>query len=145
MYINSGLLLPIECIKAAEKAYYDGKAPLNAVEGFIRQILGWREFVRGVYWLKMPAYRDMNYFEATRKLPSFYWDTDTRMNCLHQCAKETKENSYAHHIQRLMVLGNFALLAGIDPKYVNEWYLFCLLYTSPSPRDATLSRMPSSA
>ncbi|AJI52687.1 cryptochrome/photolyase family protein [Francisella philomiragia] len=123
MYINSGLLLPIECIKAAEKAYYNGKAPLNAVEGFIRQILGWREFVRGVYWLKMPDYRDMNYLEATRKLPSFYWDAETKMNCLHQCIKETKENAYAHHIQRLMVLGNFALLAGIDPKYVNEWYL----------------------
>ncbi|APC94792.1 cryptochrome/photolyase family protein [Francisella tularensis subsp. novicida] len=123
MYINSGLLLPMECIKAAEKAYYKGNAPLNAIEGFIRQVLGWREFVRGVYWLKMPDYRDMNYLEATRKLPSFYWDTETKMNCLHQCVKETKENAYAHHIQRLMVLGNFALLAGIDPKYVNEWYL----------------------
>ncbi|API86211.1 cryptochrome/photolyase family protein [Francisella uliginis] len=123
MYINSGLLLPMECIKAAEKAYYNGSAPLNAVEGFIRQILGWREFVRGVYWLKMPDYRNMNYLEATRKLPSFYWDADTQMNCLHQCIKETKQNAYAHHIQRLMVLGNFALLAGIDPKYVNEWYL----------------------
>ncbi|MEY8768371.1 cryptochrome/photolyase family protein [Francisella philomiragia] len=123
MYINSGLLSPMECIKAAEKAYYNGNAPLNAVEGFIRQILGWREFVRGVYWLKMPDYRDMNYLEATRKLPNFYWDADTKMNCLHQCVKETKENAYAHHIQRLMVLGNFALLAGIDPKYVNEWYL----------------------
>ncbi|APD49951.1 cryptochrome/photolyase family protein [Francisella hispaniensis] len=123
MYINSGLLLPLECIKAAESAYYNGNAPLNAVEGFIRQILGWREFVRGVYWLKMPDYRDMNYLEATRKLPNFYWDADTKMNCLHQCIKETKQNAYAHHIQRLMVLGNFALLAGIDPKYVNEWYL----------------------
>ncbi|AEB28196.1 hypothetical protein FN3523_0339 [Francisella hispaniensis] len=123
MYINSGLLLPLECIKAAESAYYNGNAHLNAVEGFIRQILGWREFVRGVYWLKMPDYRDMNYLEATRKLPNFYWDADTKMNCLHQCIKETKQNAYAHHIQRLMVLGNFALLAGIDPKYVNEWYL----------------------
>ncbi|AJI45178.1 cryptochrome/photolyase family protein [Francisella tularensis subsp. novicida] len=123
MYINSGLLLPMECIKAAVKAYYNGQAPLNAVEGFIRQILGWREFVRGVYWLKMPDYRDMNYLEATRKLPSFYWDANTKMNCLYQCVKETKQNAYAHHIQRLMVLGNFALLTGVDPKYVNEWYL----------------------
>lgn len=123
MYINSGLLLPMECIKAAVKAYYNGNAPLNAVEGFIRQILGWREFVRGIYWLKMPVYRDMNYLGATRKLPSFYWDANTKMNCLYQCVKETKQNAYAHHIQRLMVLGNFALLAGIDPKYVNEWYL----------------------
>ncbi|MBK2240174.1 cryptochrome/photolyase family protein, partial [Francisella tularensis] len=127
MYINSGLLLPMECIKAAVKAYYNGNAPLNAVEGFIRQILGWREFVRGIYWLKMPGYRDMNYLGATRKLPSFYWDANTKMNCLYQCVKETKQNAYAHHIQRLMVLGNFALLAGIDPKYVNEWYL--LVYT----------------
>ncbi|XSZ47389.1 hypothetical protein ACP8HZ_00995 [Francisella noatunensis] len=103
----------MECIKAAEKAYYNGNAPLNAVEGFIRQILGWREFVRDVYWLKMPDYRDMNYLEATRKLPSFYWDADTKINCLHQCVKETKQNAYAHHIQRLMVLGNFALLAGV--------------------------------
>lgn len=123
MYINSGLLLPMECIKAAVKAYYNGNAPLNAVEGFIRQILGWREFVRGIYWLKMPGYRDMNYLGATRKLPSFYWDANNKMNCLYQCVKETKQNAYAHHIQRLMVLGNFALLAGIDPKYVNEWYL----------------------
>lgn len=127
MYINSGLLLPMECIKAAVKAYYNGNAPLNAVEGFIRQILGWREFVRGIYWLKMPGYRDMNYLGATRKLPSFYWDANTKMNCLYQCVKETKQNAYTHHIQRLMVLGNFALLAGIDPKYVNEWYL--LVYT----------------
>ncbi|AHH45892.1 deoxyribodipyrimidine photo-lyase [Francisella tularensis subsp. holarctica PHIT-FT049] len=126
-YINSGLLLPMECIKAAVKAYYNGNAPLNAVEGFIRQILGWREFVRGIYWLKMSGYRDMNYLGATRKLPSFYWDANTKMNCLYQCVKETKQNAYAHHIQRLMVLGNFALLAGIDPKYVNEWYL--LVYT----------------
>lgn len=123
MYINSGLLLPMECIKAAVKAYYNGNAPLNAVEGFIRQILGWREFVRGIYWLKMLGYRDMNYLGATRKLPSFYWDANNKMNCLYQCVKETKQNAYAHHIQRLMVLGNFALLAGIDPKYVNEWYL----------------------
>lgn len=123
IYINSGLLLPLECIKAAESAYYNGNAPLNAVEGFIRQILGWREFVRGVYWLKMPDYRDMNYLEATCKLPNFYWDADTKMNCLHQCIKETKQNAYAHHIQRLMVLGNFALLARIDLKYVNERYL----------------------
>ncbi|KFJ63825.1 hypothetical protein DR81_1337 [Francisella tularensis] len=71
----------------------------------------------------MPGYRDMNYLGATRKLPSFYWDANNKMNCLYQCVKETKQNAYAHHIQRLMVLGNFALLAGIDPKYVNEWYL----------------------
>jgi deoxyribodipyrimidine photolyase-related protein len=122
-YLNCGLLEPLECVEAAEKAYKDGKAPLNAVEGFIRQIIGWREYVRGIYWLKMPDYVDENFFEAKRKLPWFYWDGKTKMNCLRQCVTETKENAYAHHIQRLMVLGNFALLAGVDPKYVNEWFL----------------------
>lgn len=122
-YLNCGLLLPLECAKAAEQAYHQGKAPLNAVEGFIRQIIGWREYVRGIYWLKMPEYRQENYFEAGRDLPGFYWTANTRMNCLRQCVLETRENAYAHHIQRLMVLGNFALLAGIDPKQVNEWFL----------------------
>jgi len=122
-YLNCGLLLPMECIKAAEEAYYKRKAPLNAVEGFIRQIIGWREYVRGVYWLKMPQYANHNYFGAKKKLPDFYWTANTKMNCLRQCIQETKENAYAHHIQRLMVLGNFALLAGIDPKQVNEWFL----------------------
>ena len=122
-YVNCGLLLPLECVQAAEKAYHQGKAPLNAVEGFIRQIIGWREYVRGIYWLKMPEYADENFFEANRKLPDFYWTENTKMNCLRQCVMETKKNAYAHHIQRLMVLGNFALLAGIDPKEVNEWFL----------------------
>jgi deoxyribodipyrimidine photolyase-related protein len=122
-YLNCGLLLPLECVKAAEQAYHQGKAPLNAVEGFIRQIIGWREYVRGIYWLKMPEYRQENYFEAGRDLPGFYWTANTSMNCLRQCVLETRENAYAHHIQRLMVLGNFALLAGIDPKQVNEWFL----------------------
>ncbi len=122
-YLNCGLLLPLECVKAAEQAYYQGKAPLNAVEGFIRQIIGWREYVRGIYWLNMPDYSTLNFFDAKRPLPSFYWTADTKMNCLQQCITETKENAYAHHIQRLMVLGNFALLAGIDPVDVNEWFL----------------------
>jgi len=122
-YINCGLLLPLECIKAAQKSYLDGKAPLNAVEGFIRQIIGWREYVRGIYWLKMPGYETENYFKAKRALPALFWGSDTQMNCLRQCVKETKENAYAHHIQRLMVLGNFALIAGIDPDEVNEWYM----------------------
>ena len=122
-YLNCGLLLPLECIKAAETAYHQEKAPLNAVEGFIRQIIGWREYIRGIYWLKMPDYSNENFFEANRKLPDFYWTANTKMNCLHQCVLETKQNAYAHHIQRLMVLGNFALLAGIDPKEVNEWFL----------------------
>jgi deoxyribodipyrimidine photolyase-related protein len=122
-YLNCGLLLPLECVKAAETAYHQEKAPLNAVEGFIRQIIGWREYIRGIYWLKMPDYSNENFFEANRKLPDFYWTANTKMNCLRQCVLETKQNAYAHHIQRLMVLGNFALLAGIDPKEVNEWFL----------------------
>lgn len=123
LYLNSGLLLPRECIAEAEAAYHAGRAPLNAVEGFIRQIIGWREYIRGVYWLKMPAYAEENYFGARRKLPDFYWSGDTPMNCLRQCVRETRRSAYAHHIQRLMVLGNFALLAGIHPRDVNEWFL----------------------
>jgi deoxyribodipyrimidine photolyase-related protein len=122
-YMNIGLLDPFECIKRVEKAYYDGFVSINSAEGFIRQILGWREYVRGVYWLKMPEYKEMNFLEASRPLPEFFWTGDTKMNCLKQCITETKENAYAHHIQRLMVLGNFALIAGIDPRAVNEWYL----------------------
>jgi len=122
-YLNIGLLLPLECIKAAEKAYEDKKAPLNAVEGFIRQIMGWREYIRGIYWLKMPHYAKSNFLAAQNPLPDFYWTARTKMNCLHQCVTETKQNAYAHHIQRLMVLGNFALIAGISPKAVNEWFL----------------------
>ncbi|MGO4909336.1 cryptochrome/photolyase family protein [Pseudorhodobacter sp. W20_MBD10_FR17] len=123
LYLNCGLLTPMECIARAEAAYHDGRAPLNAVEGFIRQILGWREYVRGIYWLKMPDYKTMNVFDAKRTLPDFYWTADTQMNCMHQCISETKRHAYAHHIQRLMVLGNFALIAGLDPEQVNEWYL----------------------
>ena len=122
-YLNCGLLLPLECVKAAEQAYYDGRAPLNAVEGFIRQIIGWREYIRGIYWLKMPDYAQQNFFEADRALPSFYWTGETKMNCLKHCVTETRQNAYAHHIQRLMVLGNFALIAGLSPKEVNEWFL----------------------
>ena len=122
-YINCGLLLPMECVEAAEIAYRSGTAPLNAVEGFIRQIIGWREYVRGIYWLKMPEYESENFLDAKRDLPDFFWNGDTKMNCLSQCIKETKENAYAHHIQRLMVLGNFALVAGLDPEQVNEWYM----------------------
>lgn len=122
-YLNCGLLEPLECARAAEQAYIKKVAPLNAVEGFIRQIIGWREYVRGIYWLKMPEYVQENFFEVERGLPEFYWSGQTKMNCLRQCVLETKQNAYAHHIQRLMVLGNFALLAGVDPKQVNEWFL----------------------
>jgi deoxyribodipyrimidine photolyase-related protein len=123
LYLNAGLLSPIEVIKAVEAAYHSGDAPLNAVEGFIRQILGWREFVRGLYWLKMPAYAEANFLQATRPLPDFFWTGITDMNCLAQSIQQTDALSYAHHIQRLMVLGNFALLAGLSPQAVNEWFL----------------------
>lgn len=123
IYLNAGLLSPKEAISKALEAYEDKKAPLNAVEGFVRQILGWREYVRGVYWLKMPDYKTANHFNAKRPLPSLYWSAKTQMNCLKQCVSETSQNAYAHHIQRLMVLGNFALLAGINPDEVNEWYM----------------------
>ena len=122
-YLNAGLLLPAEVISAAETAYHSGHVPLNSVEGFIRQILGWREFVRGIYWLKMPDYADLNFFEAKRDLPEFYWSGETKMLCLAQAVDATKKYAYAHHIQRLMVLGNFALLAGLSPEQVNEWFL----------------------
>jgi (6-4)DNA photolyase len=123
LYLNCGLLLPMDCIKLAEEAYHKHLVPINAAEGFIRQIVGWREFVRGVYWLYMPEYAKKNSLDAQRRLPEFYWSGQTKMNCVAQCVKETKQHAYAHHIQRLMVLGNFALLAGIHPDEINEWYL----------------------
>jgi deoxyribodipyrimidine photolyase-related protein len=123
LYLNTGLLMPLEVIQVAEQAYYDQKAPLNSVEGFIRQVLGWREYVRGFYWHFMPNLKTDNYLNAKRRLPNFYWDAKTKMNCLAQCVSDTREHAYAHHIQRLMVLGNFALLAGIHPDELNEWYL----------------------
>ena len=122
-YLNCGLLLPMEVMKAAEQAYFDGSAPLNAVEGFIRQILGWREYVRGFYWHCMPGLKQENYFNHQRKLPDFYWSGHTNMNCMRQCIGDTKRHAYAHHIQRLMVIGNFSLLAGLSVAEVNEWYL----------------------
>ncbi|MGL4728932.1 MAG: cryptochrome/photolyase family protein [Bosea sp. (in: a-proteobacteria)] len=122
-YINIGLLDPLECAQAAEAAYDKGRASLNAVEGFIRQIIGWREYVRGIYWHMMPAYAETNALEASRPLPALYWGAPTSMNCMAQCVADTKRSAYAHHIQRLMVLGNFALLAGIKPAEIEEWFL----------------------
>nr|WP_246191241.1 cryptochrome/photolyase family protein [Aureimonas leprariae] len=121
--MNCGLLNPRECCDEAEAAYRRGDAPINAVEGFIRQIIGWREFIRGVYWLHMPGYGDENALEATRKLPDFFWTGNTDLNCLAQSIGETRDNAYAHHIQRLMVIGNFCLIAGLNPSEVQEWYL----------------------
>ncbi|WP_062226187.1 cryptochrome/photolyase family protein [Aureimonas frigidaquae] len=121
--INCGLLSPAECCGMAEAAYRSGDAPLNAVEGFIRQIIGWREFIRGIYWSQMPHYGEKNALKAERRLPDFFWTGQTDLNCLRQCIEETRDNAYAHHIQRLMVLGNFCLLAAIAPADVQEWYL----------------------
>lgn len=123
MYMNIGLLDPKTVVARAEAAYNAGDVPLNAAEGFIRQIIGWREYVRGIYWLKMPEYATTNFFNAQRALPEFYWTGDTNMRCLQQAISQTKKLAYAHHIQRLMVTGNFALLFGVDPKWVNEWYM----------------------
>lgn len=123
VYLNCGLLDPLDVCQRAEEAWRQGRAPLNAVEGFIRQIIGWREYVRGIYWLTMPGYAGLNTFGADRPLPEFYWTGDTDMRCMAEAIGQTKRHAYAHHIQRLMVTGNFALLAGLDPAAVNDWYL----------------------
>ena len=122
-YLNIGLLGPLEVCQAAEKAYREGKAPLNAVEGFIRQIIGWREYVRGIYFLEGPDYAKRNVLKQTRDLPAMYWGGETKMACMDAAIAQTARHAYAHHIQRLMVTGNFALLAGIDPSQVSDWYL----------------------
>jgi len=122
-YLNCGLLTPRQVCDAAQKAYDEGRAPLNAVEGFIRQIIGWREYVRGIYWLHMPGYAKENGLNNQRSLPRYYWDGETRMACMSDCFKNTFDHAYAHHIQRLMVTGNFALLTGITPEEICDWYL----------------------
>lgn len=123
LYINVGLLDPLEVCRKVEAEYHAGRAPLNSAEGFIRQIIGWREYVRGIYWLRMPGYVEANAFGNTRPLPEFYWTGETDMACLRACITQTRDEAYAHHIQRLMVTGNFAMLAGVDPRAVHEWYL----------------------
>ncbi|WP_069305708.1 cryptochrome/photolyase family protein [Methylobrevis pamukkalensis] len=122
-YLNVGLLDALDVCRRVEAEWRAGRVPLNAAEGFIRQIIGWREYVRGIYWLKMPGYRDENALGATRPLPWFYWSGDTDMACMAEAIGQTRRHAYAHHIQRLMVTGTFALLAGIDPKALHEWYL----------------------
>jgi len=122
-YLNAGLLDPLSLCRKVAAAFDAGQAPVNAAEGFVRQILGWREFVRGIYWLKMPGYLDQNALNASAPLPAFYWTGETRMRCLSEAITQTIEEAYAHHIQRLMVTGNFALLAGVAPSSVHEWYL----------------------
>ncbi|MFS4439541.1 cryptochrome/photolyase family protein [Paracoccaceae bacterium GXU_MW_L88] len=122
-YINLGLLDPLDLCERAEAEYRAGRAPLNAVEGFIRQIIGWREYVRGIYWLKMPDYAEVNELGADRPLPDFYWTGETEMHCLSQAIGQTIETAYAHHIQRLMITGTYALLIGADPQALHRWYL----------------------
>ncbi len=122
-YLNVGLLDPLDMCRAVEAEWQAGRVPLNSAEGFIRQIIGWREYVRAIYWWKMPDYAHVNALEAHRPLPSFYWSANTDMACVRACVTQTREEAYAHHIQRLMVTGNFALLAGVDPHALHEWYL----------------------
>ncbi len=121
--LNIGLLSPREVCAAAEAAWREGRAAINAVEGFIRQVLGWREYVRGVYWTLMPAYADSNALEAHAPLPAFYWTGETKMRCLREAITSTRDHAYSHHIQRLMITGNFALLAGVAPREIERWYL----------------------
>ena len=123
LHLNLGLLDPLAVCRRVEAAYRDGDVPLNAAEGFIRQIIGWREYVRGIYWLQGPDYANENFFGHIRELPDFYWSADTDMACIRACVSQTREEAYAHHIQRLMVTGNFAMLAGVRPAAVHEWYL----------------------
>ncbi len=121
--LNTKMLNPREVVARAEQAWLNGDAPLPAVEGFIRQILGWREYVRGVYWAHMPGYVTHNALGHTQPLPEWFWTGDTRMACLAHAIGQSLTHAYAHHIQRLMVIGNFALLAGLSPQAVHEWYL----------------------
>ncbi len=121
--LNTKMLQPREVVQGAEDAWRSGQVPLHAAEGFIRQILGWREYVRGVYWAHMPGYTGANALAHARPLPEWFWTGDTRMACLASAIGQSLEHAYAHHIQRLMVIGNFALLAGLDPAQVHRWYL----------------------
>lgn len=121
--LNLKLLYPREVIDAAEQAWREGRAGLSSVEGFIRQIAGWREYVRAVYWLHMPAYLERNTLQAELSLPAFYWSGETDYHCLRQVIGQTLRHGYAHHIQRLMVTGLFAMLLGVRPQQVHAWYL----------------------
>ncbi len=122
--MNSKMLSPKEVLERAVECYYNNNnITLASIEGFVRQILGWREFIRGVYWTKMPAYEQENFFEHQRDLPEFYWSGNTNMNCLSHAINQSLDYAYAHHIQRLMITGNFALLINAHPDAVDAWYL----------------------
>lgn len=123
--MNAKILSPKEVIKKSVDYYYEHKESIDIsqIEGFVRQILGWREFMRGLYWKEMPSFGESNFFEHTNPLPDFYWTGNTKMNCLKQAINQSLDEAYAHHIQRLMLLGNFALLCMVDPNEVDKWYL----------------------
>jgi len=122
--LNMKLLHPRECVDKAVDAYHDGLAPLNSVEGFVRQILGWREFIRGVYWTRMPDYADLNALECDdRDVPDFFWNGETDMACVADIMRGLRTNGWTHHIPRLMVLGQFALLSGVHPRRFHEWHM----------------------
>ena len=121
--LNMGLLTPLEVCRRIDAEWRAGRAPLSACEGFIRQIIGWREYMRGVYWLRMPEYGLRNALEADRHLPWFYWSGETRSACLRDVVETTRRHAYAHHIQRLMVTGQFAMLLGVHPDELDEWYM----------------------
>lgn len=121
--LNVKMLNPCEVVNKAEQAWRQGRVPLAAAEGFIRQMLGWREYVRGIYWANMPGYAERNVLGHTHPLPAWFWTGQTRMRCLAHAIGQSLEHSYAHHIQRLMIIGNFALLAGLNPAEVHRWYL----------------------
>lgn len=123
--LNTKMLHPLEVIETCIEAWKRNpeRIALNQLEGFVRQILGWREYMRGIYWAQMPGYAQLNFFEANRKLPEWFWTGETKMNCLKHAIGQSLEHAYAHHIQRLMVTGNFMLLAGINPDEADRWYL----------------------
>ncbi|SMO69155.1 cryptochrome/photolyase family protein [Gracilimonas mengyeensis] len=122
LYLNNGLILPKEACDKAEKAYQEGKARLNSVEGFIRQIIGWREYVKVYYEAMMPEVREANHFDFKNALPELYWSGETKMNCLQQCVEPVINEGYSHHIPRLMVLSNFSNLTETDPRELNRWF-----------------------
>jgi deoxyribodipyrimidine photolyase-related protein len=122
-YLNIGLLEPLDLARQAQERYENGEAAINSVEGFVRQVVGWREYMYWQYRRLMPGLADTNYWEASRKLPSYFWDGEVKLNCLQHVINRALQSGYTHHIERLMIVSNFCLLSGIEPEQVNEWFL----------------------